>query len=174
MSSEKDELHERVIDLESMQNKIKKQNELVEELNTQFYGLSVDELGQEINQSMFDMLIHLRKQHVKQIINGSLDLKYLLKEHEMFDLLSQLQEVEGLVEDSDEEFDHSQKEQSQVDSDHGKQDEDKSEANDDQKSDKTPKSSKVSKSDINFIYRKPIRMMVRPNELVEATNSKLM
>lgn len=64
---EKNDLEDRIMNLESMQNKIEKQNELVEELNTQFYGLSIDELGQEINQSMFNMVLDLRSSHLKHI-----------------------------------------------------------------------------------------------------------
>ena len=64
---EKNDLEDRIMNLESVQNKIEKQNELVEELNTQFYGLSIDELGQEINQSMFNMVLDLRSSHLKHI-----------------------------------------------------------------------------------------------------------
>ena len=98
---EKNDLEDRIMNLESMQNKIEKQNELVEELNTQFYGLSIDELGQEINQSMFNMVLDLRSSHLKHIIDGTLDLKYALKEDGKLDLAAQLEEIQNLKEQSE-------------------------------------------------------------------------
>ena len=100
-NDEKNDLEDRILNLESVHNKIDKQNELVKELNTQFYGLSIDELGQEINQSMFDMILDLKSNHLKHIIDGTLDLKYALKEDGKYDLAAQLEEIQNLKEESE-------------------------------------------------------------------------
>ena len=48
-------------------DKIKKQNLLVDELNSEFYGLNVQELAKKINRSMFEELNRIRTTHIENM-----------------------------------------------------------------------------------------------------------
>lgn len=60
-------LNARVIDLEGTVEKIGKQNLLIDELNSEFYGLNVHELGKKINRRMFEALQRIQTEHIKKM-----------------------------------------------------------------------------------------------------------
>ena len=83
-------LEERLIEASSTASKIKKQNLLVEEFNSKYYGISISELGVEINKAMYEMMLQLRKDHLYAVIQNGKDLRYLLEEEGRKDLIEKL------------------------------------------------------------------------------------
>jgi chromosome segregation ATPase len=75
LKDEKTTLEIRLIEIDSTTDKIKKQAMLVDEFNAKFYGMSIDELGNEINRSMFELMLNIRKDHLHKIIQNGKDLK---------------------------------------------------------------------------------------------------
>jgi uncharacterized coiled-coil protein SlyX len=67
LRNEKMKLNARVIDLEGTVEKIGKQNLLIDELNSEFYGLNVHELGKKINRRMFEALQRIQTEHIKKM-----------------------------------------------------------------------------------------------------------
>ena len=56
VKAEKVNLNNRVIELESTEDKIKRQNLLIDELNSEFYGLNVHQLAKKINRRLFESI----------------------------------------------------------------------------------------------------------------------
>jgi hypothetical protein len=96
LKDEKTTLEVRLIELDSTTDKIKKQAMLVDEFNAKFYGMSIDELGNEINRSMFELMLNLRKDHLHKIIQNGKDLKVWLEEEGREDLIARLHNFKDL------------------------------------------------------------------------------
>ncbi|CAI2382273.1 unnamed protein product [Moneuplotes crassus] len=96
LKDEKILLEDRLIELDSTSAKIKKQNMLVEEFNSKYYGISISEIGNEINKQMFELMVKLRKNHLYNLIKNGKDLRFLLEEEGRGDLITKLSKFHDL------------------------------------------------------------------------------
>ena len=80
LKEEGTQLEARLIDAETRKNKEKKQKLLVDELNTRFFGMSVSDLGKEINQNIYNLIVKLRRDNITKMIEGVNSLNAILKE----------------------------------------------------------------------------------------------
>ena len=115
VKEEKTQLEERLIELDSAKYKIKKQNALIDELNTKFYGLSIDELGSEINSSLFKLVLTLRHEHLSKIIENSMNLNSLLEQENRHDLVKKLSQFKDIIGKENEDIKENDKEDVKVD-----------------------------------------------------------
>lgn len=67
LKDEKHKLQHEVIEFESTSDKIRRSNLLIDELNSEFYGLNVHELGKKINRKMFETVQMLNTDHMSKM-----------------------------------------------------------------------------------------------------------
>ncbi|CAI2383623.1 unnamed protein product [Moneuplotes crassus] len=96
LKDEKVTLEDRLINQDSVTNKIKKQSMLVSEFNSKYYGINISEIGQEINKHMFELMVNLRKNHLCSLIQSGKDLRHLLEEEGREDLINKLKKFHDL------------------------------------------------------------------------------
>jgi hypothetical protein len=70
-----------LIELEAVSERIKRQNLLIDELNSEFYGLNVQELGKKINRRMFETLQKIQTEHVEKMMEFAEMIKGNTKEN---------------------------------------------------------------------------------------------